>query len=168
MIRPNNFSDVIKFYPVTFTFPNFHTFQMSAYSIYTILVCGSRHYDDAEVIASILGSFRRTCKDGVVKIIQGGCGGADTIALAYQEQCKLDGETFKADWKKFGKAAGPFRNQKMIDMGRPNIILAFHKNIKSSKGTLDMLRRGQENDIPTYLIPGAANSIKKFEAADLE
>lgn len=97
-----------------------------------ILVCGDRHYDDIETIYSVLRSFQRI--HGVsasvsvsasadenenaskLKIIQGGCGGADTIALKYQEQFKLEGTTYKADWKKFGRAAGPFRNRGMMSL----------------------------------------------------
>ena len=46
--------------------------------------------------------------------------------------------TFEANWREFGKAAGPIRNQAMIVDGRPNMIFAF----RGGRGTADMVRRG--------------------------
>jgi len=46
--------------------------------------------------------------------------------------------TFDADWK-LGKKAGPLRNQRMIDEGRPDLVVAF----PGGKGTADMVRRAE-------------------------
>lgn len=46
---------------------------------------------------------------------------------------------FKADWDKHGKAAGPIRNQQMLDEGKPDLVLAF----AGGKGTDDMCRRAR-------------------------
>lgn len=134
--------------------------------VYIILVCGCRYYDDVEIISSVLGVFRKNRKD--IKIIQGGSGRVDTVALAYQEYFRLKGETYRPDKKKFGTVAESFRNQKMIDIGQPNVILAFHKNIKTSKATIDIIRKGLDSDISTYLIPGLPNTKYKITTDDLE
>ena len=111
---------------------------------------GDRYYDDVDSISDILGTYRK--KNSKLKIIQGGAGGADTIALAYAERFGLEKQTFKADWEKYGKGAGPIRNQEMLDQGDPSLVLAFHNDIRSSKGTKDMIRRSVKNNILTILV----------------
>ena len=46
---------------------------------------------------------------------------------------------FPADWKAYGKGAGPVRNQQMIDIGQPTHVLAA----PGHSGTDDMKRRAQ-------------------------
>lgn len=49
-------------------------------------------------------------------------------------------------------AAGPRRNQQMLDEGKPLLVLAFHDDIKSSRGTKDMVSRAKRAGIRTYVI----------------
>ena len=44
---------------------------------------------------------------------------------------------FPAEWDKYGVSAGPIRNQKMIDEGKPDLVFAF----PGGRGTTDMIRR---------------------------
>ena len=46
---------------------------------------------------------------------------------------------FPAQWSKYGRAAGPLRNTQMLSEGNPDIVLAFHDNIKRSRGTRNMI-----------------------------
>lgn len=56
---------------------------------------------------------------------------------------RLDFKTlpYPADWKAFGKGAGPIRNRKMYDAEKPELVIAFHSDItlSASKGTKDMV-----------------------------
>lgn len=47
---------------------------------------------------------------------------------------------YRHDGSRYWKAAGPFRNQQMLQQ-LPRIGLGFHNNIGQSKGTKDMLNR---------------------------
>ena len=49
-----------------------------------------------------------------------------------------------ADWELEGKAAGPIRNQRMLDIHQPDLVLAFHRFIANSKGTKDMVDRARK------------------------
>ena len=60
-------------------------------------------------------------------------------------------EPYPADWSQYGRAAGPIRNQQMLDSG-VQLVLAFHDHIETSKGTQDMLRRAQRAGVATDLI----------------
>jgi hypothetical protein len=56
-----------------------------------------------------------------------------------------------ADWTKYGKAAGPIRNQEMLDMD-PDLVLAFHSDLDNSKGTKDMVARARKKGVKVIVI----------------
>lgn len=77
---------------------------------------------------------------GDITIISGGARGVDTLAIdwAIVHWCKF--EEFKADWSLHGKSAGVIRNQKMLDVGCPDVVLAF----PGGRGTADMVSRSEK------------------------
>lgn len=80
-------------------------------------------------------------------IIEGEADGVDTMARIAAEQLKVEVVKFPARWRKFGKKAGPIRNQQMIDEGKPDMVLAFHDDIEHSLGTMDMVTRAMRMGI---------------------
>jgi len=112
-----------------------------------VIVCGSRFWKDVDIIRREL---EKLPPDTI--IIHGGANGADRIAGKIATQLGFKVVVFEAEWDKYGKAAGVIRNQRMIDEGKPDLILAFHNNILQSKGTKDMLLRGLHYGIPVKLI----------------
>jgi hypothetical protein len=69
-------------------------------------------------------------------IIEGGAQGADRFAREWAEAHAVKVETYYADWR-VGPKAGPIRNQRMLDDGRPDVVVAF----AGGRGTADMVRR---------------------------
>lgn len=104
-----------------------------------VLVCGGREYDDWDKVDLALDPF----KSGDTTIIQGGAKGADFLAKAWAKYYNVPSEEYPADWKKYGKAAGGIRNQRMIDEGKPNLVVAFPGGV----GTADMVRRAKAANI---------------------
>lgn len=102
-----------------------------------ILVCGGRDYNDAEAVNAALDAVHR--KRGITCIIEGGATGADTLARQWAVATGIDIRTFYANWKLYGKAAGPLRNSQMLDEGRPDGVVAF----PGGRGTDDMVRQAQ-------------------------
>jgi hypothetical protein len=114
---------------------------------FTVLVCGDRNWDDYKAIERELDKLR-TQYGPMLVIIQGGAKGADNHALTFAVDNDVESVTFKADWEKHGKAAGPIRNRKMLKDGEPRLVLAFHKNLSKSKGTLDMIFVANKAGVP--------------------
>ena len=56
-------------------------------------------------------------------------------------------ESFPAKWDLYGRAAGPIRNQEMLDVGKPSLVVYFHSDLKDSKGTKDMVERATKSGI---------------------
>jgi hypothetical protein len=59
------------------------------------------------------------------------------------KQAGLSIEVYPADWKKHGRSAGPIRNQHMLDVGKPNLVIAF----PGGRGTADMMKRAEKAGI---------------------
>lgn len=119
---------------------------------FRVLVCGSRTFSDRRVVDAILDGF--ASREGIVTLIEGGASGADFFAAEWAEALASVGwYRFAADWETHGKAAGPIRNKRMLEEGRPHLVLAFvDKPLVESKGTADMVRRAHDAGVPVYVI----------------
>lgn len=115
-----------------------------------LLVCGGRDYNDEQTMYLTLINFLPI---GV--LIEGEARGADSMARRWAEDHSITVEQYPADWKQFGRAAGPIRNQQMIDEGKPTEAVAFYDRPRlESKGTADMVRRLKKAGIPVEEIGG--------------
>ncbi len=111
-----------------------------------VLICGDRNWKKKSTIYRVLYGFP---KDTL--IINGGCVGADILSSQIARQLKLEVQEFHAEWDTYGKKAGPIRNEQMLKEN-PDIIIAFHSHIHSSKGTLHMMTIAKKAGIPVILI----------------
>lgn len=105
-----------------------------------VLVCGGRDYTDKAFLWNLLDGLG---PPEVSEIISGMAPGADSFAAEWAERFGFRLHKFPADWKTHGRAAGPIRNQQMIDEGRPDLVVAF----PGGKGTADMIRRAKKSNI---------------------
>lgn len=97
-----------------------------------VLVCGGRDFHDREMVSRVLWAM---FGDTITTIIHGGAEGADRCAHDYALAHGIPIWEFQADWRKHGRAAGPIRNQRMLDIGQPQHVVAF----PGSKGTANMV-----------------------------
>jgi len=124
-----------------------------------ILVCGSRNWDRRKPIWEALGAVK---KKKNVTVIHGTAKGADTLAGEIGWELGFNIEKYPANWEKYGKAAGPLRNQKMIDKN-PDVVLAFTEDLDSSRGTADTVRRAKKAGIPVFVYPKTKNWYKRWK-----
>jgi hypothetical protein len=119
-----------------------------------LLVCGSRHWSDARLLAQVIDQVvteHGRGRAGVV-LIEGGARGADRLAgeLARSRGWQL--QDYPADWRRHGRAAGPRRNARMLRQGRPERVLAFTDDLPASPGTADLVRRARAAGLPVLVI----------------
>ena len=114
-----------------------------------VLICGSRHYDNYDKVKETVKSL--VDEHGKIIIIEGGAKGADTLAKNAAIELGIEYREYKADWKRYGRAAGPKRNQLMIDTENPDLVIAFHEDLESGKGTKDMLKRAEKEGVKTII-----------------
>ena len=103
-----------------------------------VLVCGGRDYADHGTIWRTMDGIRE--RTSFSTLIEGGATGADMWCRKWAKcQHGMEIETHLADWRKHGRAAGPLRNQRMLDEGRPDLVVAF----PGGRGTADMVCRAR-------------------------
>jgi len=115
---------------------------------------GDRFWNDPITVYSIVAALSKLEEHFGQKLIvvHGACRGADELADEAAETFGADPKPYPAKWLVYGYGAGPIRNQLMID-DNPDValVVAFHNDIKKSRGTKDMLKRALTADIPAIL-----------------
>ena len=107
-----------------------------------VLVCGGRDYCNREMVYSVLDAAHAA--NPIVCLIHGAARGADTLAADWALDRDVLCNAFPADWERDGKAAGPIRNQRMLQEGKPHMVIAF----PGGRGTADMARKAENAGIP--------------------
>lgn len=122
-----------------------------------ILVTGSRELTDVDLVRDEIVDATDTPAPWTMVV--GDCPtGADKFAREFwqevieeptnpEDQSNLDVHT--ADWTTHGKAAGPLRNQTMVDSGA-DICLAFYREGAGNRGTADCVRRARTAGIEVH------------------
>lgn len=88
-----------------------------------------------------------------VQLVVGDCKtGADLHARQWvvDDKYGLEPEVYFAEWNRFGNAAGPMRNTKMVDSGA-DTCLAFWDG--HSRGTHDCIEKAVRAGIPVRIYP---------------
>lgn len=112
-----------------------------------ILITGDRDWNNYWVIYDVLFKLDR---DSI--IIHGAAKGADTMAGIIAKNLGFkDVIPVPAEWEKYGKAAGPIRNKKMLDM-EPELVIAFHNDLENSKGTKNCVEEAEKRGIEVKVI----------------
>jgi hypothetical protein len=106
-----------------------------------VLVCGGRNYSDYGKIYDILDEIHE--HEPITKVIHGTASGADDCGKTWANSRGIKEDPYPPDWKKYGLAAGPIRNQQMIDEGQPDLVIAF----PGGKGTKDMITKAEKAGI---------------------
>lgn len=90
---------------------------------YIIFVCGGRDYDDYETVKYVLNTI--VLKRGLppTVVVHGDATGADLLGKLWAIEFGFKHDPYPAEWNKYGKAAGPIRNNIMA-----NILLKSSQN----------------------------------------
>lgn len=125
-----------------------------------IIVTGGRKRDSEDdynrMVNILVDIGEYWCRAVDLVIIQGGCPtGVDALARRFADEYDVAVESYPADWDRYGRAAGPKRNQAMADAGE-GLCLAFPSRGRSA-GTWDMVRRAVAAGIETRIYPEAAS-----------
>ncbi len=112
-----------------------------------VMISGGRDFKEEAKIRNVLDHLN--CQDDV--IIHGAClTGADRFADRIAHKMGFRVESYPAPWDREGKAAGPNRNQRMVDT-KPNCAFFFWDGI--SPGTRDCIKRTIDAGIPYKIVP---------------
>lgn len=102
-----------------------------------VIVCGGRDYANGPKVATTLLDLNITA------LAHGGATGADELAKVFALMAGVPTTEYPPRWGEHGKAAGPIRNQRMLDEFKPDAVVAF----PGGRGTADMVRRARAADV---------------------
>lgn len=126
-------------------------------SMFFLLIAGSRHYVDKKTFERVVGEHVGPASlHHEIVIVEGGAQGADRLAREYAEGRGLKLDEFRAEWSKYGRAAGPKRNDRMTEWVKENarwpsegMALFFWDG--ESKGTAQCIRSAKKRGIPVRI-----------------
>lgn len=110
-----------------------------------IVVAGCRDYSNYEEAKKYIDFCISKIKDKYTLVfVSGGCSGADFLGERYARENGYGTEIYFANWKKYGKSAGPKRNEEMSKIG--DYFICFWDG--KSKGTKSMINYARKTGKP--------------------
>ena len=110
-----------------------------------IVIAGCRDFNDykeaKEYIDFCISNIRKANK---IIIISGGASGADTLGERYAKENGFKVELYPANWEKYGRSAGPKRNEQMAKIC--DYVICFWDG--KSRGTKSMIEYAKKHQKP--------------------
>tara|TARA_R110000737_G_scaffold251008_1_gene260589 strand:+ start:1229 stop:1579 length:351 start_codon:yes stop_codon:yes gene_type:complete len=106
-----------------------------------ILIAGGRNFTDKQFLFEYMDKYL----SDVTCVISGTAKGADKLGEAWAKDRGIIVERFPAKWGKYGRSAGPIRNQQMLDEGKPDLVVVF----KGGTGSKHMATIARKSGVKT-------------------
>lgn len=108
-----------------------------------VIIAGSRAFTDAGLVERAIraSGFR------IEQVVSGAGDGIDTLGERWAERNNISVQKFPADWRGFGRSAGPRRNLQMAQYA--NALIAIPG--PDSVGTLDMISKATARGLRVYI-----------------
>ena len=117
-----------------------------------LLVCGSRTINNSEWVFSEIEKYisESNLQYSDIHIIEGEASGVDKIAKQFAQSKNISVIEMAADWKAYGRAAGPIRNEQMVRLCDQCLILWDGKS-RGTKNDIDLCDKyNKSNKIVIY------------------
>ena len=106
-----------------------------------VVIAGCRDYNNYNEAKNFIDlCLRDIKKDNEIVIVSGGAGGADALGEQYAKENGFAVEKYPADWKNYGKSAGPKRNKQMAEVS-DYVICFWDEESKGTKSMIDYARK---------------------------
>ncbi|MBE6903645.1 MAG: DUF2493 domain-containing protein [Ruminococcaceae bacterium] len=110
-----------------------------------IVVAGCRDFSDYELAKEYIDfCISEIKKENTIVFVSGGCKGADLLGERYAKENGYEIELHPANWKEYGRAAGPIRNKEMAECC--DYVICFWDG--KSKGTKSMIEYAKKLEKP--------------------
>ncbi len=109
-----------------------------------VIIAGGRTYKFTMFDFAILHKLHLEMP--ITEVVCGMAKGADMEAFKWATKRKIPIERYPANWKKYGRSAGPIRNGLMATYG--DALIAF----PGGRGTANMIKQAQEHNLIIHII----------------
>ena len=112
--------------------------------IMKVIIAGSRYFNNYELLRQYVDHIlQNVSQKESIEIVSGGAKGADELGERYAKERGYKITRFPADWNKYGRAAGPKRNEQMGDYA--DALIAFWDG--ESRGTKHMIEYAKKKNL---------------------
>lgn len=112
-----------------------------------VIIAGSRDYTDYTVISNTVTTVANKFDLKITEIVSGGARGVDALGERYALEHGYPCKRFPADWSRYGRSAGPRRNQEMARYG--DALIAF---TSGGPGTTNMIQTMRKTGKPVFIV----------------
>lgn len=117
---------------------------------YKVIIAGCRDFADYELLKEECDFYLQNQKPEDIVIVSGHASGADALGEHYALERDLQLETYTADWKAHGRAAGPIRNAQMASVAHA-LIAFWDGKSRETKNMIDTAtKRGLQVAVVRY------------------
>ena len=112
--------------------------------IMKVIIAGSRYFNNYELLRQYVDHIlQNVSQKESIEIVSGGAKGADELGERYAKERGYKITCFPAEWNKYGRAAGPKRNEQMGDYA--DALIAFWDG--ESRGTKHMIEYAKKKNL---------------------
>lgn len=115
---------------------------------FIVIIAGTRTFSDYDLLEKTMDKLLSQKKFSMIKVRCGLCRGADRLGEKYARKRQYEVEYFQADWKRYGKKAGPRRNEQMA-IGADALVVFWDGK---SKGTYSMIQYAKQYNLQIRII----------------
>lgn len=102
-----------------------------------VAIVGSRNFSDLELVRKYVANL--AYHDDRAIIVTGGAQGVDLAAEATALDYSLTVQIIKPDWERYGKAAGPIRNEQIVKVS-DEVVVFWDGKSHGTKSMMDLAR----------------------------
>jgi hypothetical protein len=106
-----------------------------------VAIVGSRDFSDLELVRKYVANL--AYHDDRAIIVTGGARGVDTAAQATALEYSLTVQVIKPDWERYGKAAGPIRNEQIVKVS-DEVVAFWDGKSRGTKSTIELTRKARK------------------------
>ena len=110
--------------------------------MFRVIIAGTRDFADYEALKTY-ADYKLSRIEDSIEIVSGGSRGADTLGEQYAREKGYSIKRFPAEWEKYGRSAGPRRNEAMARYA--DALLAYWDG--ESRGTKNMIELAKANGL---------------------
>lgn len=109
------------------------------------IIAGSRAITSMQLMEEVAAE----CPWNITRVFCGMASGGDTLGWGWAQRYDVPVDFFPAKWEGEGKAAGPLRNQRMLDAGAEALLALWDGK---SAGTRDMIQRADKAGLALHIV----------------
>jgi hypothetical protein len=121
-----------------------------------VLVCGGSKNQDWGTVFETLDKIHE--EHPIAHVVNGGAVGVDSYSTAWARSRSVPFTEYPAEWTRYGNPAGAIRNQKMLEISKPDLVIAF----PGGNGTAHLFSIAQRAKVKVHIINATDESDEYF------